>query len=63
MRRTLGILKQVDRKQMPTELRNVLDRLDIHIPNLRRPISQMSGGQRLAVAIARAVYCNARDHG
>jgi simple sugar transport system ATP-binding protein len=38
----------------------VLTRLDIKIPNLRRPIRQMSGGQRQAVAIARAVYWNAQ---
>lgn len=60
MRRVLGLLNQVDRKRMLTESEEVLDRLDIHIPNLRRPISEMSGGQRQAVAIARAVYWNAR---
>lgn len=60
MRRRLGLLREVDRRQMLDESRKVLDRLDIHIPNLRRPISQMSGGQRQAVAIARAVYWNAR---
>jgi ABC-type sugar transport system ATPase subunit len=45
---------------MLTESQQVLDKLDIHIPNLNRPIRQMSGGQRQAVAIARAVYWNAR---
>ena len=40
--------------------RSVLDRLDIRIPRLARPMRQMSGGQRQAVAIARAVYWNAR---
>jgi len=60
MRRSLGVLKAVDRKLMLTESRSVLDRLDIHIPNLRKPIREMSGGQRQAVAIARAVYWNAR---
>ncbi len=59
-RRTLGFLKQVDRKQMLAASETVLERLDIHIPNLQRPISEMSGGQRQAVAIARAVYWNAR---
>lgn len=60
LRKTLGFLNQVDRKQMLTESESVLERLDIHIPDLRRPISEMSGGQRQAVAIARAVYWNAR---
>jgi simple sugar transport system ATP-binding protein len=56
----LGLFKQVDRAKMLTESEAVLKRLDIQIPNLRRPIEQMSGGQRQAVAIARAVYWNAR---
>ncbi len=60
MRRSLGLLKAVDRKHMLAESRSILDRLDIHIPDLRRPIREMSGGQRQAVAIARAVYWNAR---
>ena len=59
-RRLLGLFKQVDRPHMLKESQSVLDRLDIKIPNLRRPIRQMSGGQRQAVAIARAVYWNAK---
>src|SRR6266700_3433840 len=42
------------------ESRQVLDQLDIRIPELRSPIRQLSGGQRQAVSIARAVYWNAR---
>ncbi|MFN8493941.1 MAG: ATP-binding cassette domain-containing protein [Caldilineaceae bacterium] len=56
----LGLFKQIDRSYMLAEAHKVLDRLDIKIPNLQRPIRQMSGGQRQAVAIARAVYWNAR---
>lgn len=59
-RSLLGFFKQVDRRHMLAEAQKVLDRLDIKIPNLQRPIRQMSGGQRQAVAIARAVYWNAR---
>src|SRR5213592_775109 len=44
LRRTLGLFNQVDREYMLTESRQVLDQLDIRIPNLRRPIRQMSGG-------------------
>jgi len=58
--RLFGVFKQVDRAHMLAESTKVLNRLDIHIPNLRRPIRQMSGGQRQAVAIARALYWNAR---
>ncbi len=59
-RKMLGIFRQVDRHKMLSESQKVLQRLDIKIPNLRRPIREMSGGQRQAVAIARAVYWNAR---
>jgi simple sugar transport system ATP-binding protein len=57
--RRLGVFHTIDRGKMLTESKSVLDQLDIHIPNLKRPIRQMSGGQRQAVAIARAVYWNA----
>jgi simple sugar transport system ATP-binding protein len=45
---------------MLAESRRILQQLDIRIPGLGRPIRLMSGGQRQAVAIARAVYWNAR---
>ena len=60
MRRQWGLLTVVDRDHMLTESETVLDQLDIEIPNLQRPMREMSGGQRQAVAIARAVYWNAR---
>jgi simple sugar transport system ATP-binding protein len=60
MRHWLGPISTVDRKYMLTESELALEKLDIHIPNLQRPMRQMSGGQRQAVAIARAVYWNAR---
>src|SRR5260370_18754018 len=45
---------------MLRECRQVLDQLHIRIPELRNPIRQLSGGQRQAVSIARAVYWKAR---
>jgi len=60
VRRQLGVFQVVDRARMFNESRRVLGQLDIHIPDLRRPIRLMSGGQRQAVAITRAVYWNAR---
>jgi ABC-type sugar transport system ATPase subunit len=60
VRRTLGVFPSVDRAHMLRESRRALEQLDIRIPGLTRPIRQMSGGQRQAVAIARAVYWNAR---
>ncbi len=59
-KRMLWIFRQIDRGRMHSEAQTVLNRLDIKIPDLRRPIRDMSGGQRQAVAIARAVYWNAR---
>jgi ribose transport system ATP-binding protein len=59
MRRQLGIFRVLDRSYMLRESRQVLDQLDIRIPELRNPIRQLSGGQRQAVSIARAVYWNA----
>lgn len=60
MRRQLGILRVLDRPYMLHESSQVLDQLDIRIPDLRHPIRQLSGGQRQAVSIARAVYWKAR---
>jgi simple sugar transport system ATP-binding protein len=60
VRRALGVFPTVDRARMFRESRRTLEQLAIRIPALARPIRQMSGGQRQAVAIARAVYWNAR---
>jgi len=59
MRHQLGIFRVLDRPYMLRQARQVLDQLDIRIPELRNPIRQLSGGQRQAVSIARAVYWNA----
>jgi simple sugar transport system ATP-binding protein len=60
VRRVAVVLRAVDRRRMLAESRQILTQLDIRIPGLRRPIRQLSGGQRQAVAIARAIYWNAR---
>src|SRR5258708_4206361 len=60
MRHQLGIFRVLNRPYMLRESRQVLDQLDIRIPELRSPIRQLSGGQRQAVSIARAVYWKAR---
>jgi len=59
MRHQIGIFRVLDRPYMMNQARQVLDQLDIRIPDLRSPIRQLSGGQRQAVSIARAVYWNA----
>jgi D-xylose transport system ATP-binding protein len=50
----------LDEDTMEVEARKVLDRLRVKIPSLRVPVSNMSGGQRQTVAIARAVYFKAK---
>src|SRR5260221_14618723 len=60
MRHQLGIFRGLHRSYMLRESRQVLDQLDIRIPELRNPIRLLSGGQRQAVSIARAVYWDAR---
>jgi simple sugar transport system ATP-binding protein len=60
MRRSLGILKVLDDQSMREEAQKVLDRLDIHIPSLKKTIRTLSGGQRQAVAISRSIYWDAK---
>jgi ABC-type sugar transport system ATPase subunit len=45
---------------MLSESEAALNALEIHFPTLTQPIESLSGGQRQAVAIARAVYWKAR---
>lgn len=49
----------LDFKQMEVEARRLLERLKIDI-NVKHPVATLSGGQRQAVAIARAMAFNAR---
>ena len=55
-----GLIKTLDEKHMRREAASGLAALDIHFPTLTQPIESLSGGQRQAVAIARAIYWNAR---
>src|SRR5258707_5065765 len=59
-KRMFGLVRTLDEAYMRNESKKVLDRLDIHIPSLRAVIGKLSGGQRQAVAISRAVYWNVR---
>src|SRR3984885_12623791 len=61
MKRVFG-LPVIDRARMAAVAREVLDRLDIHIPDkkLGGPVRMLSGGQRQAIAIGRAIYWNAK---
>jgi len=55
-----SLVKTLDNKRMATESAEVLESLDILVPSLKKPIRDLSGGQRQAVAIARSIYWDAR---
>lgn len=59
MRRLLGV-PVLDRKWMRKEAANALEHLGIRLSDLRIPVGYLSGGQRQAIAISRAVYWKAR---
>lgn len=46
----------LDHKQMQRKTEELLGRLHILIPDITQPVEKMSGGQRQALAIARAVH-------
>jgi ABC-type sugar transport system ATPase subunit len=59
-RGVLGRARLVDRREMRRRLGLELDVLGTHIPSLRSPVESLSGGQRQAVAVARAVIWGRR---
>ncbi len=59
-KRLLGLIPVTDDTYMRNEAKIVLDKLDIHIPSLKQKLVSLSGGQRQAVAIARAIYWEAK---
>ncbi len=59
-RHLAGLVHTLDDKAMLDRSRAALDTLEIHFPSLTNPIESLSGGQRQAVAIARAVYWEAK---
>ncbi len=55
-----GLAHTLDDRRMLSESRRTLGSLQINIPALDEPIETLSGGQRQAVAIARAVHWEAK---
>jgi D-xylose transport system ATP-binding protein len=53
-------LGSVDDSIMESETRKIMGRLNPNFTRFAMPVKSLSGGQRQAVAIARAVYFNAR---
>lgn len=50
------IFRMVDKRKMAREAKKVMQSLGIHIPSVRTPVQNLSGGQRQAVAIGKTVY-------
>jgi ABC-type sugar transport system ATPase subunit len=60
MRRAcFGLIEVLDQKRMEEEAREALSRVKINIGSLRAEVENLSGGQRQAVAIARAIASQA----
>ena len=45
----------INRQKMDSDAKELLDKLQINIPNVRSQVENLSGGQRQSVAIARAI--------
>jgi simple sugar transport system ATP-binding protein len=56
----LGPIGVLDSRYMEQEAQRLLDRLKIDIPSVRLLVERLSGGQRQAVAIARATAFNSK---
>ncbi|WP_044042984.1 ATP-binding cassette domain-containing protein [Caballeronia insecticola] len=54
------LLRLVDHKQMRERAAQCLDDIGVHVPSVDLPVERLSGGQRQAIAVARAVNTNAR---
>ncbi|TCR68411.1 ATP-binding cassette domain-containing protein [Bosea sp. BK604] len=52
--------RTLDDSAMEAETRKVMGRLNPHFRRFKEPVKALSGGQRQSVAIARAIYFNAR---
>lgn len=56
MKRIFGLIPVLDKQFMKKKTESLLERIKISIPEINRPVSKLSGGQRQATAIARAIY-------
>jgi ABC-type sugar transport system ATPase subunit len=55
-----GLLRVMNQRAMMEDVKKTLEQLDIHIPSLRLDVEGFSGGQRQAIAIARAIRWKAK---
>ena len=57
---TLGWLPLLDRRRMRREARQRLSEIAIRLPSVDTEVTFLSGGQRQAIAVARAVFSDAK---
>jgi simple sugar transport system ATP-binding protein len=55
-----GLLHVMRKRAMEEDARKTLEQLDIHVPSLRTEVDEFSGGQRQAIAVARAIRWKAK---
>jgi ABC-type sugar transport system ATPase subunit len=58
--RPIGPLRLLDQGAMRRQTETALEELNVRIPSVRQQVRRLSGGQRQAVAIARAVHWGSR---
>jgi D-xylose transport system ATP-binding protein len=59
-RERTSLLGQLDDSSMESETRKIMQRLNPNFTRFKQPAVSLSGGQRQVIAIARAVYFNAK---
>jgi len=57
---TLRPLPFLNNRRMKEQARQHLDEIGVSIPSIDTEVAMLSGGQRQAIAVARAVYANAK---
>ena len=55
-----GPFRLLDHKKMRARAAQLLDDIGVHVPSVDLPVERLSGGQRQAIAVARAVHSNAK---
>jgi simple sugar transport system ATP-binding protein len=55
-----GPIRLLNNRAMRRRASELLDEIGVHIPSVDLPVERLSGGQRQAIAVARAVNSNAR---
>jgi D-xylose transport system ATP-binding protein len=56
----VGVLRRLNEMDMEQRARETLDRIGASVPNLHRPVAGLSGGQRQAIAVGRALLWGSR---